>query len=111
MKTSPTAGRASVLVSLCACATLPDERIHYRLPTTTLSLEVIRTLGCTKDNGLVESFKVTPTVIQHADQTPAGDKYLELGKLHGPFNDADMKVEFYDDGRLKSVNGSTTGQG
>jgi|SRR6185312_6106770 len=111
MKTLPNVALGCVVVSLCACASLPPEKIHYRLPTTTMSVEVIRTLGCTKGNDVIEAFKVNPTVIQHADQSEDGDKFLDIGKLHGPFNDSDIRVEFYDDGRLKSVNGSTTGEG
>ncbi len=105
----------SIVISLMSlflisgCANLPDTKIGYYLPKTQVSFKVIRTIACNADNYPIIANTVSPKVIHSAN---VGDlQPIDLKGLQGVFTDADVKFEFYDDGRLKAINTSNTGQG
>ncbi len=93
---------------LSACAELPPAALNYRYADTKLSIEVIRSVTCSSDNKVFELFKATPTVTYGAGD---GVQSLHINKLDGALQDTDISVQLYDDGRLKSINSSSTGQG
>jgi hypothetical protein len=103
-------GQAGVaLTLLAACAHLPDASIRYYLPKTQISFKVVRTIACDGNDQLVISNVATQAVVNVPDRKTAYS--LPLAKLRGSFSDTDVKLEFYDGGRLKSFNASSTGQG
>jgi len=107
--TPPRVCLASIAVALSGCAALPDAAVRYYLPKTTVNVKVVRTVACDSDDHLVISNVATPTVVHSAD---LGKKHtVTLSQLKGPFSDSDVKVQFYDDGRLKGFNSSSTGEG
>lgn len=95
---------------LAGCAHLPEAKIHYYLATSTVTLKDIRTVACDAGGNVIVADAVTPTVTHRADaahpQAP-----IKLKNFKGDFADADLKFDFYEDGRLSGVNGSVTGQG
>lgn len=100
---------ALIPVILSACASLPDATVRYYLPQTKLSVRVVRTVSCDASNQLVLANAVTPTVVHVADRNQL--EHVALRGLKGTFSDSDVKFGFYDDGRLKDFNASSTGQG
>jgi hypothetical protein len=102
------AGLAAAVLTCAGCAQLPDATIHYYLARTTVSFKAVRTVACTAQGKLVSATTVTPTVVHSADRSQAFA--IALARLKGAFVDGDLKVELYDDGRLKSVNATATGQ-
>lgn len=54
---------------------------------------------------------MTPTVTYAAGQWKGAEKIVQLKPLRRWYSDADIKFEFYEDGRLKGFNSSSTGQG
>jgi hypothetical protein len=94
---------------LAGCASLPNATIKYYLPRTNVSFKVVRTVACDAENYLVISNAATPVVAHVAD--PKKGKTIALSALKGTFSDSDIKVDFYDGGRLKDINASTTGEG
>ncbi len=103
------------LVSVCligavsGCGSLPDAKVTYYHAQSKASVKVVRSVICDAKNHPLVASTVTPTVTHAASNLPAHS--LELSKLRGTFVDSDVKFELYEDGRLKSVNASTTGQG
>jgi hypothetical protein len=95
--------------SISGCASLPDAKIRYYLPQTKVSFKVVRTISCDANNYLVISNVATPNVIHSADRKKKHE--IQLSALKGTFSDSDVKVDFYEDGRLKDINTSSTGQG
>lgn len=95
-------------LALSACASLPDVKVSYYLPTTTVSIKVIRTVACDS--------KQTPIILDSADAVvvhtadPKQGQEFPISKLKGSLSDAEVKLDFYDDGRLKGVNASSTGE-
>lgn len=104
---------AMVLASmLTGCATTPDTTINYYLAKSSVKFTVLRTIACNTRSHVVMSHAVTPVVSHSADKADKESRLeIDTSALKGAFSDADLLVTFYDDGRLKSLNTSTTGQG
>lgn len=96
-------------LTLGGCAHTPDVTLSYYLPKTSVSFKVIRTVACDAGDNPIVATAVTPTV-KHTADTSAPQSLALLG-LRGAFSDTDVKLEFYEDGRLSGVNASSTGQG
>ena len=110
MKRVLLASAAAMLhVFLAGCASLPDATVRYYLTETKVTFKVVRTVACDGNNQLVMSNAVTPAPLNTVDRGTAQD--LPLAKLKGTASDTDVKLEFYDGGRLKSFNASSTGEG
>jgi hypothetical protein len=93
------------------CASLPDMNARYFLPKSELRVKVIRTVACDKQDNLFVATAVLPVVKHSADTSVASSKSVSLKNLRGLLADSDVKLEFYDDGRLKGFNATSTGQG
>ena len=104
-----TAAIAAAALACGGCAQLPDATIHYYLARTTVSFKAVRTVACTADGKLVSATTVTPAVVHAADRTET--LTIPLAHLRGRFADGDLKVDLYDDGRLKALNATATGEG
>nr|WP_310523738.1 hypothetical protein [Polymorphobacter sp.] len=94
---------------LAGCAHAPDVELGYYLARTQVELKVARTVICDADNNLIIVNSVTPMVTQSADPTQFAR--IRLAGLQGAFSDSTLAMEFYDDGRLKAINATSTGQG
>lgn len=111
-KTRDRAGRFAALgLSLVvgACANMPNAKVDYYLTKSEVSFKVTRSYICDADHHVLVTNAVTPVVSHFADLDSR--RVFDLSKLHGSLSDTDFKVEFFDDGRLKSINSSSTGQG
>ena len=91
------------------CSNLPDATIGYYLAKTEVSFKVVRTVACDAKNHLIVVNSSTPIVTHSANREQF--ETISLSKLKGLFQDTDVKFQFYEDGRLKGVNSSITGQG
>jgi len=94
---------------LAGCGSIPDAKINYHHAKSSVSVKVVRTVLCDKYNIPVVFTTTTPAVSHSANRDTS--EFVDLAWFRGPFSDADVKVETYDDGRLKSVNATSTGQG
>lgn len=93
-----------------SCAHTPSVKVNYFLAQSEVSFKVIRTVACDEGGNPIAATTIIPTVRHFADRE-AGAQPLPLAALKGAFSDTDVKFEFYEDGRLKSINASSTGQG
>jgi hypothetical protein len=98
---------------LAACSSLPSVSFGYYLTTPTAKVTISRTVGC-DPNKEHFVFIDTPAVITTygADKRfyqPIFIKEIEDGK--GKFADTSLGFSYYDDGKLKGINSTTTGQG
>jgi len=99
---------ALAVSAFTGCGSIPDATIPYNLAKTEVSFKITRTVTCDSADHPIVSTAVVPTVAHSAG---AAASAIELKKLRGTFSDSDVKFDFYDDGRLKGVNASSTGQG
>lgn len=96
---------------MSGCASVPDVSVAYRPVTWQVAASVVHTITCTRDGSraiIARDGSFTP--VYKADATAEPLK-LRLKDLDRFFADSDLSVAFTDDGRLKSVNQSTAGQG
>lgn len=93
------------------CASIPDVTISYRPVKWTLLVTVAHTITCNRDSSVaIVERGATFTPIYSA--APIDSRYqIQLKNLDRYFADSDIAVALTDDGRLKSINQSTTGQG
>lgn len=103
---------ALLLTSLCltSCATLPDATVRYKLAHTDVKVKVVRTIVCNAADDLIQAYATTPIVTHRASTSECNDCRIPLRSLRGLFTDTDLKIELEEDGRLKSINASSTGQ-
>jgi hypothetical protein len=92
------------------CAHTPPVKVNYFLAQSEASFKVIRTVACDEGDNPVVASSVMPNVRHTADRK-LGSQALPLAALRGAFSDTDVKFDFYEDGRLKGINASSTGQG
>jgi hypothetical protein len=109
-------------LALTGCGTIPDVTVSYYFPRAKTQLAVTQTIGCSpKSNNthrIIRSvISVAPTSTYSADLdwlNKDGQPYqgqLHYGAFKGLLSDADATVTMTPDGRLLTINGSSTGQG
>jgi hypothetical protein len=97
---------------LSACASLPPVSYNYFPSKGTASVTLTQTVDCNSDNTALVITQTVPTVaVQYAGDHSQAPWALPLAIGTSQVADKDMTLGFYDDGRLKSINASSTGQG
>lgn len=99
----------AILVS--ACATTPDVTAGYYLPKTSVDLQVIRSVGCNDAGEIRTATTVTAPVIHYSRDSAAGMQQVRFKALSRGFNNSNLGLTYYDDGRLKGVNAASAGKG
>lgn len=99
-----------LLFAIAGCASNPDVTVQYYHAKTVIDITATQTVGCSENNDIyiATSVKVVPMHMADFSQGPAT---LNLSDLGGWWADADIGFDFYEDGRLKSLNAVTTGKG
>jgi hypothetical protein len=99
---------------VAACASIPSVEYRYYLSKSNAAVAVTQAVACNND-GTDLIVVTTPTVnTTYSADLRHGVHTLQIRDVEGAFRDfadADVNFGFYDDGRLKSINQSTTGQG
>ncbi len=90
------------------CASTPDIKVGYYLPTTTVKAKVTRTLTCDNADNIFIANTVVLTPVHSADTSQQIE--FDISELDGTFSNTSFTIELYDDGRLKGVNASSEGQ-
>jgi hypothetical protein len=100
-----------VVCLLGGCASTPDVIYSYYPSRARTTVTVTQSVDCTADKSALVVLS-TPTVntVYSADYLN-GPFSLHIKALDGAAADTDVEFTFYDDGRLKSVNAATTGEG
>lgn len=109
------AGRITVAVGVftlfVGCASIPDVEVSYRPVKWSMLLTVVHTITCNHDDSLA-IIERGANFLPIYFAGPADPRFrLRLKDLDRYSADADFTVGFTDDGRLKSINASTVGQG
>jgi hypothetical protein len=95
-----------------ACAALPPVAYNYFPSKGAVTIALTQTIDCTTDRTALMVTQTAPTVtVQYAGDHSQAPWSLPLAVGSSQVADKDMTIGFYDDGRLKSINASATGQG
>ena len=104
-----------LLVCLVGCSSIPDVAYNYYFVKSDTTLSVAQTVTCDayKAN-LIFVTTASPPAMAYSADLARGPQLINIRAIEGNFQtfvDSDAKFEFYDDGRLKSINQNTVGQG
>ena len=95
---------------IAGCARTPDVKLGYHVARAEMSVRVMRTIICDDAHQPVIITAVAPTVV-HAADLKRGQLYFAIKPIASDFANADIKIERWDDGRVKAINATSTGQG
>jgi len=98
-------------MALGGCAAIPDLTIQYRPVKASVQVAVVHTITCNRDNTLAIVERGATFLPVYSAAEPDKRFQLRLKDLDRFYADVDVKMEFTDDGRLKSINQSSEGQG
>ena len=96
-------------IALSGCASNPKLTMNYFLAKTTVNIKVTRTATCDLKNNIIVVSKAKITPVHSADLS--AKKSIKLHDLNSQFANTDLTIAFYNDGRLKGINSTSTGQG
>jgi hypothetical protein len=101
---------AGLMSVLTGCAELPNATITYYLPKSNTTITATQTIACdsAKNPSVTVMLNAKPTYT--ADYSEAGKKSIAIKSLDGALSDTDVTVSLTEDGRLKGINSSQTGQ-
>lgn len=91
------------------CAATPRLLLTYPLTRTSAEVTLTRTLKCDKANIPVIVSSPNVKAVNGADRDRTGK--LDTSPLDNQLADTSLDIQYWDDGRLKSINGESTGQG
>jgi hypothetical protein len=104
--------------ALSACASAPDVTYSYYLPTSKTAVTLTQTIDCTEDGKYILTYAApsiaTTNVSDHGKDSNGKEIRLvdiPLKRLDSELADIDFSFNLFDDGRLKSINATSTGQG
>lgn len=105
------AGVILVAGFLTGCATIPDVTYNYYPAKWNTTATVIQTVGCNAaktEAFVLNAVSVSTAYSSNIDKVPFKIRIKDLDRFSA---DVDMAMTFTDDGRLKTINQSATGQG
>ncbi len=107
------------LMLMTGCAGLPEFHVSYYLPKTSMNATVNQLISCTPGQTaadgtttgrkLMFAYAVTPAISHQADTSARNT--IDLKELEKAHSNAEIGLEFYADGRLKSISAKSVGQG
>jgi hypothetical protein len=96
---------------LYGCASTPDAVYQYYPAKATATYTVTQTVECMADKTDLVVAQTPLLSVSYGADYGSGPYSLAIKPLDSTFANADFTMNWYDDGRLKSINQSTTGQG
>ncbi len=100
-----------ILGLLSGCASTPDVMYTYYPSRSNSSVTVTQTIDCNHDQSALIILHSTAVNTLYSADYSKGPYSVQIKKIDGFFADSDITFNFFDDGRLKSINQWTTGQG
>jgi hypothetical protein len=101
-------------LSLAACSTIPDVEYSYYVSKMNGVATAVQSVTCTPDLQSIIVVNTATFVPSYSADRKRGLFKVRIRAIEGAFGsfaDSDANFGFFDDGRLKSINQSTTGQG
>lgn len=105
----PTVLMLCISLPLGACSRTPPIVLNHYLPQTETAITVTQVVTCDAKDQVVSAASVDTTTSFSANTREA--KQIDLSGYGSSLADTGLTFEFYDDGRLKSVNVTSLGKG
>jgi hypothetical protein len=100
-----------LLLLLGACASTPDVTIQYYPAKSLTTFTTTQNLACTHDETALVVTNTVSAATEYSADTAKPPHSLHIKDLDNEFADASLSVSLFGDGRLKSINASSTGEG
>jgi hypothetical protein len=95
---------------LAGCASTPDVKLNYYGVKWNAAATVTQTVGCTADKTRLIALPTVSVATTYSSDL-SKPRQIDIKKLDGLFSDADFAMTLTEDGRLKTINQASTGQG
>lgn len=100
----------SMSILLAGCASLPDLEVIYFAAKSEPMLILTQSLTCDNEfNNVFQAANLTTSVSHTANTSESYS--VQLKNFDGPLTSGNVTINHYPDGRLNSINGTSTGQG
>ncbi len=96
---------------LSGCAGTPNVRYSYYPSKSSTTLTVTQTIDCNADKSALVVVNTPQATTAYTADYSKGPYTLEIKRLDNEFADTDIAFKLSEDGRLLSINQSSTGQG
>ncbi len=96
---------------LASCATVPPVTFNYYPATWNVVATVTQTVGCNAANTRLIVLNTPSVKTNYLSDFSSKPFQLDIKSLDGSFANSNITMNLTEDGRLKSLNQSTTGQG
>jgi hypothetical protein len=100
----------TALLSGAACASIPNSQIGSYGTKWEAAVTVTQTIGCSENDQILSSY-YSPDIKVRFSSDYDQHHTLNIKQLSRWYANSDFTVNFYEDGRLKSIGQTTTGQG
>lgn len=102
----------AMVFCMIGCAQLPNVRYDYYPAKAKTTLTVTQVFDCDADKHVTVYYSPAPTAKTDYFRDPESKPHsLTTESLRSAFADTDVGLSWFDDGRLKTINATTTGQG
>ena len=95
--------------ALSGCESIPDITVYYYLPKASTSVQVVQSVDCDAAGQNVLAIN-NATVTTNYSADSKRKKTFKYSSIDRWYTDDGLTFNFFDDGRIKSINASTTGQ-
>jgi hypothetical protein len=103
------------VMCLVGCSSIPNVEYNYYFAKSDTVLSVAQAVTCdASKSNLIIVTTASPAATAYSADIAHGPQRINIRAIEGNFRtfvDSDAQFGFYDDGRLKSINQKTTGQG
>lgn len=96
---------------LAGCANTPPVTYRYYPARAASTFTITQTVDCSADQTKVTTVNTPQVTTAYTADFSAMPYTLSIKALDGAFSDSDIALKLTDDGRLQSINQSTTGEG
>jgi hypothetical protein len=105
-------GTLGLFALTTACARLPPVDYNYYPSKGMTTVSVTQTFDCSADKKRLVVVTAPPAVAtSYSADYSKQVQLLAMSGIRGEFTDNDFTINFYEDGRLKSINSVSTGKG
>ncbi len=94
--------------SLASCSSMPDVTVDYYLPKAETTVTVTAAMDCDASKKVITVYSVAAATAYSSDTAATP---VSLKKIDSALGDTALTFNFTDDGRLKGVNTTSTGEG
>lgn len=96
-------------LAVCSCSQTPPVKLRHFLPRTETAVKVTQVVTCNTENEIVSAASVTTATSYAADTR--NPQVIDMTGYGSSLANTGLTFNYYDDGRLKGIDATSTGKG